>query len=43
MTDFRDALAKCDALIRERGGSVKPGYQNADWQMRWQAYQERKA
>jgi hypothetical protein len=31
---FRDALAKCDALIRARGGSVKPGYQRDDWQQR---------
>jgi hypothetical protein len=28
------ALAKCDALIRERGGRVPNGYHFADWQQR---------
>jgi hypothetical protein len=31
---FRDALAKCDALILARGGSVPNGYHYADWQQR---------
>jgi hypothetical protein len=33
-SQFRDALAKCDALIRERGGTVPNGYHFADWQQR---------
>jgi hypothetical protein len=31
---FRNALAKCDALILARGGSVPNGYHYADWQQR---------